>query len=87
MAYTETVLITGKVTMAFIMDFVKTANDFTSYIIVEVDGKRLNAKSLLSMGRLTGHFGPITIIATGPDGENAANHLKQLCAGVQKKSV
>ncbi|MGB8000333.1 MAG: HPr family phosphocarrier protein [Anaerobacillus sp.] len=87
MTFTETVLITGKVTMAFLMDFVKSANYFSSYIIVEVEGKRLNAKSILSMGRLTGHYGPMTIIATGMDSEEALNHLKELCAVVQKRSV
>ncbi|TKD70014.1 HPr family phosphocarrier protein [Pseudalkalibacillus hwajinpoensis] len=87
MTYKETVLITGKVTMSFIMDFVKSANHFSSYIIVEVDGKKLNAKSLLSMGRLTGHFGPITIISTGLDSEEALEHLKKHCMVVQRKSV
>lgn len=87
MVYKETVLITSKVTMAFLMDFVKSANLFSSYIIVEVEGKRLNAKSILSMGRLTAHFGPMTIIATGLDSEEALIHLKQMCKVVQKKSV
>lgn len=87
MTYKETVLITRKVTMSFIMDFVTSANHFSSYIIVEVDGKKLNAKSLLSMGRLTGHFGPMTIIATGLDSEEALENLKKHCMVVQRKSV
>ncbi len=87
MVYKETVLITGKVTMTFLMDFVKSANEFSSYIIVEVEGRRLNAKSILSMGRLTTHFGPMKIIANGLDGEEALYHLKKRCEVVQKKSV
>jgi phosphotransferase system HPr-like phosphotransfer protein len=87
MVYKETVLITSKITMAFLMDFVKSANLFSSYIIVEVEGKRLNAKSILSMGRLTTHFGPMTIVANGLDSEEALDHLKKMCSVVQKKSV
>ena len=59
--------------------FIQKANDFKSTIWVEVDNRRINAKSLLgimSLGVVTGST--VNLIAAGPDAEAAVNALEVL---------
>ena len=57
--------------------FVQKANEFRSSIWLESENRRMNAKSLLgimSMGIVTG--AAVTLIAEGPDAEDAVNALE-----------
>ena len=59
--------------------FIQKANDFKSTIWVEVDNRRINAKSLLgvlSMGITTGT--EVNLIAEGPDEEEAVAALTEM---------
>ena len=59
--------------------FIQKANDFKSTIWVEVDNRRINAKSLLgvlSMGITTGT--EVNLIAEGPDEEEAVATLTEM---------
>jgi len=59
--------------------FIQKANEFRSSIWVEVEDRRINAKSLLgvlSMSITTGT--EVTLIAEGPDEEAAVNALSEL---------
>jgi len=59
--------------------FIQKANDFKSTIWVEVDNRRINAKSLLgvlSMGITTGT--EVSLIAEGPDEEEAVESLTEM---------
>lgn len=59
--------------------FVQKANEFECSIWVEVDSRKMNAKSLLgimSLGIVTGTT--VTLAATGPDAEEAVNALEVL---------
>lgn len=59
--------------------FVQKANEFDSSIWVEIGERRMNAKSLLgimSLGIVTGAI--VTLIASGPDAEDAVNALETL---------
>lgn len=59
--------------------FVQKANEFDSSIWVEIGERRMNAKSLLgimSLGIVTGAI--VTLIASGPDAEDAVNALEIL---------
>ena len=61
--------------------FIQKANEFKSSIWVEVEERRVNAKSLLgvlSLGIVTGT--EITLIANGPDEEEAVEALAALLA-------
>ena len=59
--------------------FIQKANDFRSTIWVEVDNRRINAKSLLGVLSL-GIVGntPIKIIADGADEQQAVDSLVKL---------
>ncbi|WP_171016879.1 HPr family phosphocarrier protein [Pseudalkalibacillus caeni] len=70
--------LTKKVNRAFLMALVETANLYESYIVLEMDKKRVNAKSLLSVGGLVGYRGIISIHATGRDCEQAINGIETL---------
>ena len=59
--------------------FIQKANEFKSSIWIEVEERRINAKSLLgvlSMGITKGT--PMTIIADGPDEDDAIRELSEL---------
>lgn len=59
--------------------FIQKANEFRSSIWVEVDDRKINAKSLLgvlSMGITTGM--EITLVADGPDEEAAVKELSEM---------
>lgn len=59
--------------------FIQKANDFKSTIWVEVDNRRINAKSLLgvlSMGITTGTT--VNLIAEGPDEVQAVDALSEM---------
>lgn len=61
--------------------FIQKANEFKSSIWVEVEERRVNAKSLLgvlSLGIVKGT--EITLIANGPDEEDAVEALAALLA-------
>ena len=61
--------------------FIQKANEFKSSIWVEVEERRVNAKSLLgvlSLGIVKGT--EITLIANGPDEEEAVEALSTLLA-------
>ncbi len=57
--------------------FVQKANEFRSSIWLESESRKMNAKSLLgimSLGIVTGAV--VTLIAEGPDAEDAVNALE-----------
>ena len=59
--------------------FIQKANEFRSSIWIEVDDRKINAKSLLpqlSMSITTGT--EVTLIAEGPDEEAAVKTLAQM---------
>lgn len=59
--------------------FVQKANEFESMVYLQVENRRMNAKSLLgimSLGILTGTT--VTLSATGSDAEAAVNALEEL---------
>ena len=59
--------------------FVQKANEFDSSIWVECGNRKMNAKSLLgiiSLGVVTG--ATVTLLAMGPDAEEAVNALEAL---------
>lgn len=59
--------------------FVQKANEFESSIWLELDSRKMNAKSLLgimSLGVVTGTT--VALTAVGPDAEDAVNALEQL---------
>ena len=59
--------------------FVQKANEFSSNIWLESENRKMNAKSLLgimSLGIVTD--AKVTLIATGPDEEEAVNALEAL---------
>lgn len=59
--------------------FIQKANDFKSTIWVEVENRRINAKSLLgvlSMGIMTGTV--VNLIAEGPDEVQAVEALSEM---------
>ena len=59
--------------------FIQKANEFRSTIWVEVDNRRINAKSLLgvlSMGITTGTA--VNLIAEGPDEVQAVDALSEM---------
>ena len=62
--------------------FIQKANEFKSTIWVEMDDRRVNAKSLLgvlSLGVIKDS--EITLIANGPDEEAAIAALEELLSG------
>ena len=61
--------------------FIQKANEYKSCIWIEVEDRRINAKSLLgvlSMGITKGTR--ISLIAEGPDEEEAVNTLTEMLA-------
>ena len=59
--------------------FIQKANEYRSSIWIEVDDRRINAKSLLgvlSMGVTTGTT--VTLVADGVDEEAAVNALSEM---------
>ena len=59
--------------------FVQKANEFKSSVWLESENRRMNAKSLLgimSLGIVTGAV--VTLIAEGPDAEDAVNALEAM---------
>ena len=57
--------------------FVQKANEFRSSVWLESENRRMNAKSLLgimSLGIVTGAV--VTLIAEGPDAQDAVNALE-----------
>ena len=59
--------------------FIQKANEFRSSIWIEVEDRRINAKSLLgvlSMGVTTGTN--VTLVADGSDEEAAVNSLSEM---------
>lgn len=62
--------------------FIKVANRFQADISVEMDGKSVNGKSIMSIMSLAAASGSMLIIkATGPDSVKAADALVKLVAG------
>lgn len=56
--------------------FVQTANRFSSDLFLEKDGKKINAKSIMGLMSLAITKGEtVTIIADGPDEEEALDEL------------
>ncbi|MED4269484.1 HPr family phosphocarrier protein [Geobacillus stearothermophilus] len=63
--------------------FVQEANRFSADVFLEKDGKRVNAKSIMGLMSLAiGHGAVITLIADGPDEQEA---IENLAAYVQKE--
>ncbi len=59
--------------------FVKVANKFASNITVEKDGEQVNGKSIMGLMMLAAACNSkLTLVAEGPDAENAVRELEQL---------
>lgn len=63
-----------------IVKLVKKANEFDSNILAEMNEKRLNAKSILSMAMFNGTKGMMTFHATGEDSKEAVMALRSVFA-------
>ncbi|NNU84934.1 HPr family phosphocarrier protein [Geobacillus sp. BMUD] len=62
--------------------FVQEANRFSADIFLEKDGKRVNAKSIMGLMSLAiGHGAVVTLVADGPDEQEA---IEKLAAYVQR---
>ncbi|WP_270179182.1 HPr family phosphocarrier protein [Alkalihalobacillus sp. CinArs1] len=83
----QTFLLTEKITTAFLMHVVKTANLFSSYIVVEISNTTLNVKSLLSMSALNGYRGSLVVIAVGTDSKEALETLSNYFLELQKRTI
>jgi phosphocarrier protein HPr len=79
MEYSTQCSLSKKVNSEQIIKMVSTANQFDSYILIEVNNMVLNAKSLLSMCQLRQSQGSISLTAFGNDCKSAIHELKQLC--------
>ncbi|ARK31546.1 HPr family phosphocarrier protein [Halalkalibacter krulwichiae] len=62
-----------------VFQLVSVANQFESNILIELNEKKLNAKSLLSVGMLHGLNGRICVHAEGTDSKTALHELKRIC--------
>lgn len=61
--------------------FVTEASKFQSHVFIEVNGRRVNAKSILGLLTLAiGQGSTITVITEGPDEEEALEALVNLVA-------
>ena len=59
--------------------FVKIANKFACRVTVEKDGERINGKSIMGLMMLAaGQGSRLTLIAEGPDAEQAVRELEDL---------
>lgn len=60
---------------------VKMAAEFDAEVVLEKDGQRANAKSIMGVLLLCGQRGSkVTVIATGPDAARAVTALGELIA-------
>ena len=65
--------------------FVQIASDYSSEIMIEADGKRVNAKSIMGMMSLSLAPGEkVTISAEGPDEVEAAAALDDFLGNKEK---
>ncbi|WP_067727132.1 HPr family phosphocarrier protein [Oceanobacillus damuensis] len=56
--------------------FVQEANRYSAHLFLEKDGKKVNAKSIMGLMSLAITKGEmITLVAEGPDEQEALNHL------------
>ncbi|MFC0557767.1 HPr family phosphocarrier protein [Halalkalibacter alkalisediminis] len=62
-----------------VFQLVNVANKFDSHILIELNRRKFNAKSLLSVGVLHGANGMISFHANGDDSETALTELKKVC--------
>ncbi|NLW41109.1 MAG: HPr family phosphocarrier protein [Tissierellia bacterium] len=59
--------------------FVQTANKFSSNVYIELDGKRVNGKSIIGVMSLGAFHGEeITLIVNGADEKEAIEELSKL---------
>ncbi|GAE37336.1 HPr family phosphocarrier protein [Halalkalibacter akibai] len=72
-------IISENLNRAKVYQLVSVANRFDSNIIIELNTKRFNAKSLLSVGVLHGINGEICFHATGNDSTIALDELRKIC--------
>ena len=61
-----------------IVRLVGKANEFESYVLVEMHQKCINAKSILSMSMFGGKSGIMTLHASGKDSKEAVKVLKTI---------
>ena len=63
---------------------VQTANQFSSHLYLEMDGKHVNAKSIMGMMSLgCGHGDALESEANGPDAEVAVEEMKNYIESVK----
>ena len=63
--------------------FARVASKFESDIVVEKDGTRISAKSLMGLLSLEASCGTrIKVTANGPDAENALDELEHILHGI-----
>ena len=62
--------------------FVQVASQYESSVYVEVDGKKVNAKSIMGMMSLGLDNGEtLTVVADGSDEEAAVAHIERFLSG------
>lgn len=61
-----------------ILRLMETANQFQSYILIERNQERVNAKSLLGLSTLNGFQGEVVLHAVGRDSFVALNELQAI---------
>ncbi|WP_227936755.1 HPr family phosphocarrier protein [Alkalihalobacillus deserti] len=83
MESTTQCLISENLNREKVFQLVSVANQFESNILIELNRKRFNAKSLLSVGMLHGAHGEIFFHANGDDCETALEELKKICVEIQ----
>ncbi|MBA4494931.1 HPr family phosphocarrier protein [Paenactinomyces guangxiensis] len=66
--------------LAKVLRFIKTADQFNCYILIETNKTTVNAKSLLGMCMLAASLTNrrVTLRTSGTDAEMALDHLKKL---------
>ena len=62
--------------------FVQIASQYQSKVQVEVDGKKINAKSIMGMMSLgLANGGKLTVVTEGSDEEAAVEHIERFLNG------
>lgn len=62
--------------------FVQVASQYESVVYVEVDGKKVNAKSIMGMMSLGLDSGEtLTVVAEGADESDAVAHIERFLSG------
>lgn len=85
MEKTVSIKLTGDLEARPIAMLVQVASRFDSSVYLKADGKKVNAKSIMGMMSLSLKTGDeITVVAEGPDEENAIGAIEKYLSGELK---